>query len=241
PMTLCARVGFATKTALSSWWNTHKYQLSLPTRRPVSSDCRIVPENSLARIEDERAQVLSEGRSLGHVRRRRGLEFLRAVRAGSGLQRDAGHVRLDRRNLDVIVGLAGELRGLRDIGAAMLTGAGGNLAILHGIWMQRPMRASMRLAALFGARAFVLARGGGRGFLPLARRRAGIVRSLFRQIELGFEFGHTPRQTLDDLRLRQDQADQRLSVKRIKCGEVHRKRESNRDSPVNSPIKPKLY
>jgi len=49
-MTLCARVGFATKTALSSWWNTHKYQLSLPTRRPVSSDCRIVPENSLARI-----------------------------------------------------------------------------------------------------------------------------------------------------------------------------------------------
>jgi len=82
---------------------------------------------------------------------------------------DAGHVRLDRRNLDVIVGLAGELRGLRDIGAAMLTGAGGNLAILRGIWMQRPMRASVRLAALFGARAFVLARGGGRGFLPLAR------------------------------------------------------------------------
>jgi hypothetical protein len=26
-MTLCARVGFATKTALSSWWNTHKYRV----------------------------------------------------------------------------------------------------------------------------------------------------------------------------------------------------------------------
>jgi len=87
----------------------------------------------------------------------------------------------------VIVGLAGELRGLRDIGAAMLTGAGGNLAILRGIWMQRPMRASVRLAALFGARAFVLARAEAEVF-ALARRRAGIVRSLFRQIQLGFEF-----------------------------------------------------
>jgi hypothetical protein len=138
------------------------------------------------------------------------------------------------------IGFAGDLRSLRDIGAAMLAGAGGDLAILRGIWMQRPMRAGVGLAALFSALAFVLACRGARGLLPLARRRAGVFRSLFRQIERGFKLGHTLRQTLDHLRLRQDQADQRLPVKRIKRGALHPQRESNRDSPVNSLLKAKL-
>ena len=45
---------------------------------------------------------------------------------------------------------------------------------------------------------------------------------------------------LDYLRLRQDQADQRFSVERIECGEVHGQCESIRDSTVNSLLKAKL-
>src|SRR5208283_1377607 len=64
--------------------------------------------------------------------------------------------------------------------------AGGrcDVAPRRGIWMQRTMRPSMRLAL-----AFALARRRRRSFLSLARRRAGIVWRLGRQAELGFEFG----------------------------------------------------
>ena len=148
----------------------------MPTRRPVSSDCRAVPESSLARIvlvcaakalargvqhvderaladlqpenigqqrrqslegdplreaqiDDEGAQILPERRALRHIRRRRRLELPGATRADPAIKRHARHVGLDRRNFDMIVGFAGELRSLRNIGAAMLAGVRRNIAL----------------------------------------------------------------------------------------------------------------
>ena len=82
----------------------------------------------------------------------------------------------------------------------MLAGAGRDVALFRRVGVQRTMRAVMRFALLLGLVGVVRGRRR-RRLLSFARRRAGIVRGLFRKIELGFELGHALRQTLDHLRL----------------------------------------
>ena len=62
-----------------------------------------------AQIDDERAQVFAERRTFGHIDRRLGLELPGAAGASPAKERDARHLRHDRRDLDVIIGLADEL------------------------------------------------------------------------------------------------------------------------------------
>lgn len=82
-----------------------------------------------AQIDDEGAQIFPERRALGHIRRRRRFELPGTTRADPAIKRHSRHVGLDRRNFDMIVGFAGELRLLRNIGAAMLAGVRRNIAL----------------------------------------------------------------------------------------------------------------
>lgn len=97
------------------------------------------------------------------------------------------------------------------------------------------MRAGVRFAL-----AIVLGRR--RRLLPLARRRARIIRRLGRQAQFRFKFGDARQQRLAllgqrgyHLRLRQDQTDQCFPVERIKPFASHPKLESAPDSPVKYP------
>ena len=135
-----------------------------------------------AQIDDECAQVRPEGRAWLQPLRRRRLEPFRTAWAGPAKQRHARDIGLDLRDLDVIVGLAGDLRRAGDVSAAMLASGRHHIAPGCGIWMQRPMRASVRLA-------FWLARRIIRRLAPLRGRRARIVRRLRWQAKFRFEFG----------------------------------------------------
>ena len=124
-----------------------------------------------AQIDDECAQIRSEGRAGFQPLRRRGLEPFRATRAGSARQRDTRDIGLDLGDLDVIVSLADDLRHAGNVRAAMLAGGRHHIAPGGGIWMQRPMRASVRLAVWL-ARRFI------RRLAPLRGRRTRIIRRL---------------------------------------------------------------
>ena len=99
-----------------------------------------------AQVDDEGAQVRPERRAGHHRVRRRGLERLRATRAGSAMQRDARHLRHDRGNFDVVIGFTRHLRHAGDGRATVLARRRHHVAPRGRIWMQRPVRAGMRLA-----------------------------------------------------------------------------------------------
>src|SRR5271166_5732223 len=141
----------------------------------------------------------------------------------------------DRRDFDMVIGLADELRRFQKEGAAMLAGAREYIPLRRRIGMKRAVRAGVRLAPLSLGRLAFLARG----LVSLARRCVGIFRRLRRQIEFGtqcrvvgaqcFDF---PGQTFDRLRLRKNEADKRFLIKRIKRIAIHSQLESTRDSAV---------
>ena len=111
------------------------------------------------------------------------------------------------------IGLAGNLRRAGDVAAAMLASGCHHIAPGCGIWMQRPMRASVRLA-------FWLARRIIRRLASLRWRRARIVRRLKWQAKFGFEFGDACpkrgvfRNQSVDLRYQRD--NQRVFLRQIK-------------------------
>jgi hypothetical protein len=179
--------------SLSNHADVEAEQIGQERRKPCEGD----PLGE-AQIDDEGAQVLPERRAFRHVGRRRRLEAPRAAGAGAAMKRHSRDIGFDRRNLDMIVGLAGDLRPMRHIGAAMLAGVGEDVALSRGVLVQGPMRAGMDLVPGLGR----CRRG---GFLPLARRRRGIVRRFRRQTELGFQLRNPLRQRGDHLGLRQDQ------------------------------------
>jgi hypothetical protein len=61
-------------------------------------------------INDEGAQIWAKGRAFRHVLRRRRLEFPGAAQASSAQKRNPRHMGNDRRDFDVVIGLADELR-----------------------------------------------------------------------------------------------------------------------------------
>jgi hypothetical protein len=73
-------------------------------------------------------------------------------------KRHARDIGLDLSDLDVIVGLAGDLRRAGDVGAAMLARGRHHIVPGCGIWMQRPMRANVWLA--FWLRRRIIRRSG---------------------------------------------------------------------------------
>ena len=87
----------------------------------------------------------------------------------------------DRRDFDMVIGPADELRRFQKEGAAMLAGAREYIPLRRRIGMKRAVRASVRLAPLSLGRLAFLARG----LVSPARRRAGSFGRLLRQIELG--------------------------------------------------------
>jgi hypothetical protein len=104
---------------------------------------------------------------------------------------------------------------------------------MRRVRMQWPMRARMRvpLAATLGEL--------GRLLVALARRDARVVRRLRRLTRFGLQLGdlrlersHRRAQPLDRLRLRQGDANQFISVQRIKSITIHPDRESETDSRV---------
>ena len=146
------------------------------------------------------------------------------------MQRDARDIGRDGGDFDMVVSLAGDLRALRNIGAAMLAGNRQHIAPGRRSGMQRTMRAGMGLALVLAG--WLLRRLVGR-LLCLARRRAGIVRRPRRQAEFCLKLGDTrhqdfdlPGQRRDHLRLGQIQADQRFIVERFKGFAIHQKLES---------------
>ncbi len=85
----------------------------------------------------------------------------------------------------MVIGLAAELRRIQKESAAMLAGTGEYVALRRRVGMERAVRPGVRLAPLcLGRLAFLAC-----GLVSLARRRAGILGSLRRQIELGAQFG----------------------------------------------------
>ena len=139
----------------------------------------------------------------------------------------------DRRDFDMVIGLADELRRFQKEGAAMLAGAREYIPLRRRIGMKRAVRAGVQLAPLSLGRLAFLARG----LVSLARRGVGIFGRLRRQIEFGtqcrvvgaqcFDF---PGQTFDRLRLRKNEADKRFLIKRIKRIAIHSQLESTRDA-----------
>ena len=93
-----------------------------------------------AQIEDEGAQVRPERRAFRHVLRRRRLEFPGATRAGSAQKRNARHMGNDRRDFDMVIGLADELRRIQKESAAALAGAGEHIPLRRRIGMKRAVR-----------------------------------------------------------------------------------------------------
>ena len=134
-----------------------------------------------AQIDDEGAQVGTKGRTFRHVLRRRRLECPGAARAGSAQKRNARHIRNDRRDFDMVIGLADELRRIQKEGAAMLAGGGEHIPLRRRIGMKRAVRPRMRLAPLSLGRLALPARA----LASLAWWRAGILGRLRRQVELG--------------------------------------------------------
>ena len=63
-----------------------------------------------AQVDDKGPQVRPERRAWRHVVRRLRLELPGATRAGSTKQRNARHVGPDRRDLDMVIGVTGDLR-----------------------------------------------------------------------------------------------------------------------------------
>jgi len=108
--------------------------------------------------------------------------------------------------------------------------------------MQRPVRARMGFALAF-------APDRARSLPPQARRQARIIRRLGRLIQLGPKFSvlrpkfsilspqrnDLRRQSLNRLKLHQDDADQSFSIKRIKSRAVQPQFESVDDSAVKRP------
>src|SRR5712691_11326196 len=143
----------------------------------------------------------------------------------------------------MIVSLAVNLRHAGDVPAAMLATRRHHVAPSGRIWMQRPMRAGMRLA-----RALALGPGSRflRLLLSLRGRSTRIVWRLRWQTELGFELHDTRRQHLDlprqcgnRFRLRQNQADQCFLVERFNRFTIHPQLESAWPSLVkNRPPRP---
>ena len=141
----------------------------------------------------------------------------------------------DRRDFDMVIGLADELRRIQKEGAAMLAGTGEHIPLRRRIGMKRAVRPSVRLAPPSLVRLALLARG----LVSLARRCAGIFGRLRRQIELGAQCGvvgaqrfDLPGQAFDRFRLRKNQADNRFLIERIKLLAIHSQLESTRDSAV---------
>src|SRR5258708_18920460 len=193
-------------------------------------------------IDDESAQVGAERRTALQALRPLRLEAPGAAGAQAAMQDHPRYVRLDLGDFDPVVGFARLLGALRNVEAAMGTGGGQNIPPPGGIGMERPMRARMGLA--FGA---VLRPD--RRLPPLARRDARIVRRLGRPIQFGSKFSalrpkfgvlspqrnDLRRQSLDRLKLHQNDSDQTFPIKRIKRGAVHPQFESVDDSPVKPP------
>ena len=169
-----------------------------------------------AQIDHESPQVRPERRARRHVGRRVRPQSLAAARAQPAMQRHPRDVRLDLRNLDVVVGVERRLRDARHVGPAMATLIDQNIAPARRIRMQRTMRPRMRNAGAFTPAHSRI----GRRLLPLRRRRARIVRRLRRQTELRFKLRH-PR------RKRQNQFDQGFLVQRLKGLAIHPIRESD--------------
>ena len=102
--------------------------------------------------------------------------------------------------------------------------------------MQRPMGACMRFALGF-------ARGLARGLMALARRRAGIVRRLRRQAELGFELGDTVfqlrifrNQRIDPFDQRKDQRILRGAIQRLQVGRFNHPSLDSDSRPKRNPL-----
>jgi hypothetical protein len=131
------------------------------------------------------------------------------------MQRDARDIGRERRNLDMVVNLADELRRARHVGPTMPAGVREQIALRCRVRMQRPMRAGMRLAL-----AVPFAGGGRRRLLPAARRRARIIRRLRGHAELGFQLRNPLRQRIDPLDQRQDQRVLGGAVEGLKVGRL---------------------
>src|SRR5271166_4155543 len=78
---------------------------------------------------------------------------------GSALKRNPRHIGNDRRDFDMVIGLADELRRIQKEGAAMLAGAGEHIPLRRRIGMKRAVRPSVRLAPPSLVRLALLARG----------------------------------------------------------------------------------
>lgn len=147
---------------------------------------------------------------------------------------DAGHHRLDRRQLDMVVGVKRILVSGRERVVAMRAGIRPCLDDPIGALAQRPEGAGMPPALL---RRPPL---GPVRLLPLARRHRGIIRRLRRLAELRFQILDPLRQHIDlrrlpgnNIRLRQDQRDQSFVGEGGKRVAIHRTLESRAQPRVN--------
>jgi hypothetical protein len=90
-------------------------QIGQEPRQPLESDVL-----GKAQIDNEGAQVRAERRSRRQVHRRRRLEPFAAARADAAMQRHPRDIGFDVGDFDVVIGFAGLLRPLRNVGAAAL-------------------------------------------------------------------------------------------------------------------------
>ena len=151
-------------------------------------------------------------------------------RAASLVQVHAGCHRPDRRYVDVIIGVHAPLVFGRKRVAAFAAFTGVDIT---GVIGGPGQPAGCALAAL--AALFCLALGTV-GLLALGRRQRGIVRGLGRLAQLRLQFRHAGLQGGNLFRHGQNEADQFLFVKRIKCFGSHPGFESAGSHRVNAQL-----
>lgn len=150
-------------------------------------------------VEQQRPHPGAKRRSRRHVLGRRRAIALAAASAASAIKLDPGHMRADRRDVDVFVAAPALLPGARDVGRAVWTGCGEALdRLVRGIAQpaadtgpRRPRLARLRLA---------LSRTTSR-FLVLRRRRVAVLRGLLRPRQQRLELRHPHQQAFNKCRL----------------------------------------
>ena len=197
---------------------------------------RVADHVAAVQIGHRRDDAGSERAAGRHVGGRLGGDALAAARADRAMQSDARRDGLDRRQIDVVVGVRDGLSGGRERRAA---GAALGVDITRGIGARAQLARYARpaLAAFPWGRL----RRGDVGLLPARRRQRRVRRRLRRLPGAGLEFGD-PRQELLDLLdqfavLREQPEHQRLQavlVERIKCLGWHPELESDPGHPLNA-------
>ena len=196
--------------------------------QPVEHLDEAVVADQLAgvQVDDEGDDAWSERTAERHIDRRRGGHPRVAAGAVAAVQMDARRDRLDRRQVDVVVGVNVGLIGRRQRGSAARAGLGVDLTDRVGIGAQRPGRAGPTLATRLG---FV----GPIDLLAGGRRHRGVAGRLRRDLQAGLQLGDTGPEgavLLDELH---DQRLERVRVERINCLWRHPALGSAGPPPIN--------